>query len=173
MKRAIRFALESDAEAVAGIYAPYVNETAITFENTPPDASLMRSRIREISKNFPYLVLEEECGVTGYAYAHAYKPREAYSPTVELSVYVDKDKLGAGRGKMLTEALIEILKNDARRYTAIANITSPNEKSERMFLSLGFKKVSEFRNVGFKFGRWQTVCDYILPLKAYDEYPKA
>ena len=115
MDMLIRSVRETDADAISNIYAPYVLNTAITFENTPPDAEDMRSRIREISQNYPYLVLEEDGAVTGYAYAHAYKAREAYSPTVELSVYVDKDKLGEGRGRTLTEALIENLRNDPRR----------------------------------------------------------
>ena len=172
MDRIIRKASPSDAKRIAEIYAPYVIKTAITFENTPPTEVEMKSRIEEISLSNPYLVLEEDGVVTGYAYAHAYKTRIAYSPTVELSVYVDENLLGGGRGKQLIKALLSLLKDHPGRFTAIANITYPNERSEKMFLSLGFRKVSEFTNVGYKFGVWQTVCDYIYPLKSYDGHPQ-
>lgn len=171
MEGLIRCARPSDAQRLAEIYAPYVLHTAVTFENLPPDEAEMKKRLEEISRENPYLVLEENGVVTGYAYAHAYKARAAYSPTVELSVYVDEGRLGSGRGKRLALALLEALRADKRRYTAVANITRPNERSERLFLSLGFRKASEFQNVGYKLGAWQTVCDYILPLRSYDNNP--
>ena len=122
----------------------------------------------EIQKDYPFLVIEEEGHITAFAYAHAYKQKAAYDPTVELTVYTNHTLLGKGRGRAIILSLLEELKKDPRRYTAVADITSPNERSEKMFLSLGFRKVSEFQNVGYKFGRWQTVCDYIYPLKKYE-----
>ena len=164
----IRPALLKDAGDIAKIYRYYVENTAITFDTVPPTEDEIREKMSDIQKNYPYLVIEEEGRVTAFAYAHAYKQKAAYDPTVELTVYTDHTLLGKGRGRAIVIALLETLKKDPRRYTAIADITSPNERSERMFLSLGFQKVSQFQCVGYKFGKWQTVCDYIYPLKAYE-----
>ncbi len=164
----IRPARLSDAREISEIYRYYVENTAITFDTVPPAEDEIRERMTDIQNNYPYLVIEEENRVTAFAYAHAYKQKAAYDPTVELTVYTDSALLGKGRGRAIISALLDELKKDPRRYTAIADITSPNPRSERMFLSLGFQKVSEFKFVGFKFGKWQTVCDYIYPLKAYD-----
>ena len=163
----IRSARLSDAREISEIYRYYVLNTAITFDTVPPTEDEIRERMTDIQKDYPYLVIEEEERVTAFAYAHAYKQKAAYDPTVELTVYTDCTRLGNGRGRAIISALLDELKKDSRRYTAIADITSPNERSEKMFLSLGFKKVSEFQNVGYKFGVWQTVCDYIYPLKEY------
>ena len=42
----VRFAAETDAEALLEIYAPYVWETAITFELEAPDRKEFAERIR-------------------------------------------------------------------------------------------------------------------------------
>ena len=47
--------LPGDAEALLEIYAPYVEETAISFEYTVPTVSEFRRRIAEISAKFPYI----------------------------------------------------------------------------------------------------------------------
>ncbi|MBQ1256258.1 MAG: N-acetyltransferase [Clostridia bacterium] len=164
----IRPAQASDAREISEIYRYYVENTAVTFDTVPPAEGEIKARMADIQKNYPYLVIEEEGCVTAFAYAHAYKQKAAYDPTVELTVYADCSRLGKGRGRAIVTALLDELKKDPRRYTAIADITSPNPRSEKMFLSLGFKKVSEFQNVGYKFGVWQTVCDYIYPLKEYE-----
>lgn len=164
----IRPAQMSDAREISEIYRYYVENTAITFDTVPPTENEIKERMADIQKNYPYLVIEEERRITAFAYAHAYKQKAAYDPTVELTVYTDSTLLGKGRGRAIISALLDELKKDSRRYTAIADITSPNPRSEKMFLSLGFQKVSEFKFVGYKFGKWQTVCDYIYPLKAYD-----
>ena len=41
----IRLATVADAAAVAGIYAPYVSETPVSFEEEPPDAEEMARRM--------------------------------------------------------------------------------------------------------------------------------
>ncbi len=168
MNYLIRPAQTSDAREISEIYRYYVLNTAITFDTVPPAEEEIKEKIAEIQKDYPYLVIEEEGNVTAFAYAHAYKQKAAYDPTVELTVYTDHTFLGKGRGRAIILSLLDELKKDPRRYTAVADITSPNERSEKMFLSLGFRKVSEFQNVGYKFGRWQTVCDYIYPLKKYE-----
>ena len=74
----IRLATEGDADSLLEIYAPYVEETAITFEYEVPTADEFRGRIRETLKNYPYYIAELDGKIAGYAYGSAFKEREAY-----------------------------------------------------------------------------------------------
>lgn len=107
----IRSACESDAAALARIYAHYVEKTAITFEYTAPDMAEMERRRQEISRHYPYLVAETDGKVIGYAYAHAFYGREAYAWSVESSIYVDVNARKHGIGRKLYEALEKALKS--------------------------------------------------------------
>ena len=153
----------ADAEAITTIYNHYIKETTITFEVEPITAEEMASRIREISAHFPYFVYEEEGKVLGYCYAHLWKQRAAYSKTLETTIYLDKDAIGRGIGSLMVKHLIELCREQGY-HALIACITEGNEASVRMHEKLGFKQVSEFKEVGQKFGRWLGVVDleYIL-----------
>ena len=160
----------NDAKRISEIYRPYVENTAITFETEAPDEAEMEERIRSHAA-YPYLVLEKEGRVIGYAYAGKFKQRQAYLPTVEVSVYLDENERGNGLGRRLMEELLIRLKADDRYFTALACITSPNTRSERLFASLGFRLAGEYECVGYKMGKWRGVKDFVLPLKPYDRQP--
>lgn len=154
----VRPIMQSDAEAITEIYNHYIKETAITFEVEPITAEEMASRIREISTNFPYFVYEEKGKVLGYCYAHLWKQRAAYSKTLETTIYLDKDAIGRGMGSLMVKHLIELCREQGY-HALIACITEGNEASVRMHEKLGFKQVSEFKEVGRKFGQWLGVVD--------------
>ena len=101
----IRVARAQDAEALARIYAYYVEKTAITFEYEAPDAAEMETRRKKIFEHYPYLVAEQAGHVLGYAYAHAFYGRAAYAWSVEVSIYVASDARGQGLGRKLYAAL--------------------------------------------------------------------
>ena len=84
----IRLANEGDAEEVAGIYAPNVTGSIISFESEPPSTREMRRRIGATLERYPWLVCERGERVLGYAYAGAHGSRAAYQWSVEASVYV-------------------------------------------------------------------------------------
>lgn len=167
----IHMAVPEDAARIAEIYRPYVENTAVTFEIEPPDEAEMRARIVEHLKAYPYLVMEEDGRVIGYAYGGAFHERVAYRPTVELSVYMDAAFRGAGRGEALVRALLESLRADPRYFVAMAVIVHPNPPSERLFERLGFEVVGRYENVGWKLGAWRSVYDYLLRLKPEGETP--
>ena len=50
----------SDAEVLVEIYRPYVENTAISFECETPSVDEFRSRIENISKNYPYIVMMDD-----------------------------------------------------------------------------------------------------------------
>ena len=163
-----RFATEKDAEEILKIYEPYVEKTTITFEYEVPSAEEFKGRIREILKEYPYIICEYENEIVGYAYAHRIWSRAAYQWDAELSVYTDGNYAGNGIGKKLYKILIEILKlqNVVNVY---ALVTYPNENSEKLHNYFGFKKVAFFENSGYKFEKWVGVTWFE---KAISEYPK-
>ena len=101
-----------DAAALLEIYAPYVRDTAITFEYDPPSAEEFEERIRTISEEYPYIkAVDEDGSIVGYAYASAFKKRAAYDRSVEVSIYVRRDSRQSGVGRLLYNALEVSLRN--------------------------------------------------------------
>lgn len=101
----IRMANVSDAEQLLNIYAPYVNDTAITFEYEVPTVEEFADRIENTLKKYPYLAAQKEDEILGYAYVSPFKERKAYDWAVETSIYVKMDMKKQGIGKLLHENL--------------------------------------------------------------------
>ena len=95
----IRLATMEDAEEILAIYAPYVRNTAITFEYDVPDINEFRSRIESTLENYPYLVAVKEGRIIGYAYAGAFRKRAAYQHSAEMSIYLDEQCRQQGIGR--------------------------------------------------------------------------
>lgn len=154
----------TDTEAIARIYAPFVTDTDITFETVAPSVAQMRARLEEIVADFPGFVFETSGGtIAGYCYAHHWKVKDAYNPTLETTIYVDPAFSRQGIGLALMEALIGACR-DSSVHSLIACITEGNDPSYRLHERLGFERVSHFRQVGFKHGRLLDVVDYQLIL---------
>jgi L-amino acid N-acyltransferase YncA len=155
----IRPVRDGDAGAIAAIYAPIVERTAISFETDAPGADEIARRIVEITKSHPWLVSDEDDEVHGYAYAAPYHPRPAYGLTAEVSVYVDDETRGTGQGRALLRALLEEL--TTRGFVnAMARIALPNPASVTLFESEGFKHNGVAHGVGFKLDRWHDVGEW-------------
>ena len=156
----IRSAETEDAGHLLEIYGYYVVNTAITFEYDVPSQEAFSARIRNTLKRYPYLVLEENGEVKGYAYAGVFKDRAAYDHSCELSIYLDRNAKGQGYGRKLYEALEEKLKAQRIRnlYACIGDPIGEDpyltKDSEEFHRHLGFVKVGEFHKCGYKFGRW-------------------
>ena len=153
----VRDATAEDAAACAAIYAPYVTDTAITFEYDPPTAAEMVRRIAAAQRAHAWLVLEEEGRAVGYAYAGPFKERAAYQWSAEVSVYVEAGRRRSGSGRLLYEALFARLADRGFR-TLVAVMTLPNDASEGLHRALGFEAVGTLRRVGWKHGRWRDVA---------------
>ena len=159
----IRLAESGDAASVAALYAPYVTESAASFEGKAPGADEMADRIAKGGELYPWLVAEKDRDLLGYAYATAFRPRHAYRFAVETSVYVRQGDHGRGTGGALYGALLPLL--EAQGFTqAIAAITLPNEASARLHERLGFSRAGTYRRVGWKNGAWHDVGLWQRPL---------
>ena len=152
----IRLAKPSDARSLLDIYAPYVENTAITFEYEVPTIEDFAIRIEKTLEKYPYLVAEEDGVVLGYAYASTYYARAAYDWAVELSVYVSQDARGKGVGSKLYDALEDLL--DQMGYVHfLACISLPNEASLALHRKRGYQQVAHFPKIGYKFNRWHDI----------------
>lgn len=152
----IQSAQIEDAADLVAIYAPYVANTAITFETEIPTVADFASRIKKTLEKFPYLVAEEEGKVVGYAYASTYYARAAYDWTVELSVYIKQEVRGKGIGTLLYNALEREL--TARGFkNFLACIALPNPASLALHEKRGYKQAAHFKKVGYKFGTWHDI----------------
>lgn len=156
MQALVRPARPEDAGACLSIYAPYVRDTAASFETEPPDEATLAGRIRDTLPHKPWLVAEADGEVAGYAYASAYRPRAAYQWSVEVTVYVRPYLHGHGVGGALYTRLIECLRVQGF-VNAYAVITLPNPASVALHERHGFEPLTVFRAVGHKLGQWHDV----------------
>ena len=179
MSARIRFADPArDAAGILAVYAPYIRETAITFETEVPALAAFERRVAEIGADFPYLVLEVDGELAGYAYAHRQAERAAYAWNAELSIYLAGKWRGRGLGAPLYRLLEKLLAMQG--YVNLYGvITASNAGSIRLHEKLGYRQTGLHEKTGWKFGQWHDVAwlhkrvregepGTILPLSALD-----
>lgn len=157
----IRIAIPYDAREILDIYAPYILETANTFEYEVPTLASFTRRIEQTLVKYPYLVAEQNGQIVGYAYAGPLHARAAYDWAVETSIYVKMDMKGRGIGKKLYAALEETLR---KQHIVCVNacIAYPDQKTDAYLTKdsvafhehLGYKMVGEFHQCAYKFDHW-------------------
>ena len=165
----VRVANLDDAARVAEIYAYYVEQTPVSFEEVAPDAVEMASRMEATLSRLPWLVFDDG-EVRGYAYAIAHKARASYRWSVDVSIYLDAACKGKGIGRALYAELLSLLRRQGYRR-AHAGITLPNEASVGIHRAFGFEEVGTYPNVGYKFGRWHDTYWMTLELLPPAENP--
>jgi L-amino acid N-acyltransferase YncA len=168
----IRLANDDDAAAVAAIYAPYCESSAISFEMVAPSSDEMAKRIRTIGANKPWLVLEDRNEITGYAYASAHHERAAYQWSVSTAIYVSGAHQRRGVGRALYTTLFEILR-ELGYFKATAGITLPNPASVGLHEAFGFTRVGVYRQIGHKLGAWHDVAWFEAEVQPVTENPPA
>jgi phosphinothricin acetyltransferase len=166
----LRLASAADAVAIAEIYAPIVESTAISFEVAVPTVDEMRMRIEKTLATYPWLVADGDGAVLGYAYAGRWRERAAYRWSVEVTAYVAETSRGQGVGGALYRALFRILEAQGF-HRAFAGITLPNDPSVALHESVGFTVVGVFRDAGHKFASWHDVGWYERPIGADGAVP--
>ena len=161
----IRFAREEDLPAILSIYAPYVENTAVSFEYTVPTLPEFTVRFRGITRQFPWLVWEEAGKVLGYAYGSAPFERAAFGWCAEASVYLHPDAHQRGIGRALYGVLEELLK--LQGYCKVyALVTTDNAPSVAFHLACGYRNTALLPDCGFKFGEWHGLYWLEKPLKS-------
>jgi phosphinothricin acetyltransferase len=153
----VRRAVAEDASACVAIYAPYVCDTAITFETEVPTVAEMAARIAAAQATHEWLVAEVDGDVIGYAYAREFKQRAAYRWSVETSVYMSARRRRTGGGRVLYAELLRRLAERGYRR-AFAGITQPNDASIDFHRAVGFEPVGRYLRVGWKLDGWHDVA---------------
>ena len=147
---------EEDAAAVAAIYATYVSDTVISFEEVPPTVAEMTDRIRRILRTHPFLVFEKEGEIVAYAYASPHAERSAYRWSCDVAIYAAGQVHGRGIGRTLYTELLGLLKRQGF-HMAYGGVTLPNDKSVGLHEAMGFYPIGQYKEVGFKHGAWRDV----------------
>ena len=154
----VRPSTADDLVAVTAIYGWHVRHGTGTFEVDPPDEiEIGRRRADVLAKGLPWLVLEQEGTVVGYASANQFRPRPGYRFCLEDSVYLANGSAGRGFGRLLlTELMARCEAAGARQMLAVIG-DSANAGSIGVHRALGFDHIGTTRAVGWKSGRWLDV----------------
>jgi phosphinothricin acetyltransferase len=154
----IRPSTENDIPAIAAIYRHHVLHGTGTFETTPPEENDMAARRSDVlSKNLPYLVLEDGSALLGFAYCNWFKPRPAYRFSAEDSIYLAPEAAGKGYGRLLlVELMAQAERAGVRKLLAVIG-DSQNQGSIGVHRSCGFTHIGVMRSCGWKFDRWLDV----------------
>jgi L-amino acid N-acyltransferase YncA len=153
-----------DGAGCAAVYAPFVDDSASSFEARAPSPEEFRQRIERTTKNHPWLVADDGEGVIGFAYGCPHRERAAYRWAADVSVYVAPAQQRRGIGCALYGSLLPLLVRQGL-HVACAGITLPNEASVALHESFGFTLVGVHRRIGFKRGRWWDVGWWQLELQ--------
>jgi len=168
----IRLAGEADAEQIASIYRPYVEQSRISFEEFAPDPTEI---VRRMSGPIhPWLVAEDDGRILGYASTSPMRDRSAYRWSVETGIYLAPEAQGCGLGRKLLSAHLDLLERQGF-VTIVAGIALPNEASVALHEKLGFTLSGIERGVGYKLGQWVDVGRWqkdLAPREAVPEGPQ-
>jgi L-amino acid N-acyltransferase YncA len=163
----IRASQPNDLPAITAIYEHHVLYGTGTFETTPPTQADMTSRRADVlAKGLPYLVIEREERVAGFAYCQWFKPRPAYRFSAEDSIYLHPDFAGKGFGKLLLAELERHATAAGIRKLIAVIGDSANAGSIGVHRAQGFTAAGTFTSCGWKFGRW---LDIVLMEKSIGE----
>jgi len=151
----IRLATLDDASACRAIYAPFVTEGWISFEEQVPSAEEMQRRIAESMESHGWFIAEDG-DIVGYAYGSPHASRSAYRKSCDVAVYVQQGQQKRGIGRALYDTLLPHLKQRGY-HAAFAGVALPNEGSIGLHKAFGFESVGIYREVGWKMGSWRDV----------------
>lgn len=167
----IRPIQSKDTEEVLSIYAPYVQNTSITFDYELPSKAEFIDKIESIRHDYPWLVCLSDNKIVGYAYGSKHRYKTAYKWSVESTIYVAQGFHRLGVARLLYESLFKILKSQGF-FNVYAGVTMPNVSSEEFHKSMGFTEIGIFKNIGYKLGKWHDVKWFQFHLAEHIENPK-
>lgn len=166
----IRLITTADAAAALNIYAPYVLNTAISFEYEVPTLEDFTHKIEKITAQYPWLVCEYDGEIAGYAYGSTHRDRTGYQWSPEVTVYLSEQYHRRGIARALYAILLDILRLQGY-YNVYAGVLSSNLKSVEFHRAMGFEDIGLFKNIGYKLGEWHTNVWMQLHLQEHIDEP--
>ncbi|PWK70425.1 phosphinothricin acetyltransferase [Streptomyces sp. CG 926] len=157
----VRPGTEADLPLLTDIYNHYVRETAVTFDTAVFSPEQRRPWLHSHPEDGPHRLLVAWTGdrMAGYATSSPFRPKPAYATSVEASVHLAPHAVGQGIGTLLYEALFAALAEEPV-HRVFAGIALPNDPSVRLHERLGFRRIGEFTEAGWKFDRYWDVRWY-------------
>jgi L-amino acid N-acyltransferase YncA len=153
----IRSATIDDAAQLLAIYAPFIENTAVSFETVVPSTEEFARRITKRLSSWAWLVAEVDGRCVGYVCGHEHRPRAAYRWSVEVSAYVADSHHRQGIARKLYLELFDVLAQQGY-CNAYAGVALPNDASVALHRGVGFEPIGTFARVGWKFDRWHDVA---------------
>ena len=154
MEIIIRDATEKDLQSILEIYNDAIANTTAVYDYKPHTMEMRKKWFTDkILNDIPVLVAETNDQIVGFTSYGAFRAWAAYKYSIEHSVYVHPDFRQQGIAKKLLSALIEIVKQK-NVHTIIAGIDANNEVSIHLHKQFGFTETGNFKQVGYKFGKW-------------------
>ena len=161
----LRPSVDQDVPFMIDIYSHHIQQGIGDFKAEPLHLrEIKRRRKVMLKRKMPHIVADCDGAVVGYAFAAPFRKRPAYRYTVEHSIYIHKDYLRQGIGRLLLPALIQQC-GEAGFHRMIAFIDSSNTPSLALHEAFGFERSGVLREVGFKFGHWS---DSVLMLRSLE-----
>ena len=166
MSLIIRPAALSDLPALLDIYNAEVTGGFATFDVEPWTLEERRKWFdaHQTDKHF-ILTADDACAPVGYASFSPYRRLDAYSGTVELSVYVAQSRRRRGVASALMSAILKKARENPEINTVVSVITSGNEASKSLHDRFGFTFCGTVPDVGVKFGRRLGIDHYVLSVR--------
>lgn len=153
----IRSAQTADIGAVTGIYSDAALNLLVTWDDQAPSKDEMLAKYHgRTEAGYPFLVAEDRANgaIAGFATGGPFHPQTGWRFTLENSIYVSRGYRRQGVGRQLLEALIAQSEQRGFRQM-IAGISMPGGDASIAFhKALGFRKVGEFPQTGWKHGQW-------------------
>lgn len=158
MPAILRLATELDLPVINDIYNYYVERSTCTYQTEPESLESRRAGFREHAPDkYPVIVAELDGGtIAGWGSLSRFRPRAAYAPTVEASIYIYREFHRRGFGRALLLDLIDRARA-AGFHSLIGGASADQTASLALQESLGMKPVAHFKEVGFKFEQWLDV----------------
>ncbi|MGN0909234.1 MAG: GNAT family N-acetyltransferase [Succinivibrio sp.] len=161
----IRTAREEDAPDLAAIYNSEILHGTATFDCEEKSLGDRLEWLRSHNVgNHPLVVCEEGGRAMGYASLSPYGTKDAFTTTVELSVYVHPSFRRRGAAAAMVNELLSRVRGDGRTHLVISVITTGNEASVSLHARLGFTYRGTIPEIAKKFGKYLSVDIYTLTL---------
>jgi phosphinothricin acetyltransferase len=152
----VRPATPADLPAVDAIYNHYVTTSTCTFQTIPGTLDERLAWFQAHDAAHPVTVALFEAEIVGWGSLSVYNPRQAYTRTVEDSVYVRHDHHRRGVGRALLADLLDRARA-LGHHTVIAGIAGSEAASVALHESFGFVEKGRLAELGYKLGRWVDV----------------
>ena len=160
-------ATSKDLQSINDIYNHYVRHTHITFDVELWTLVQRQQWFSQFSEDrYTLLVAKQQEQVVGFSYTSAFRPKQAYQQSAEVTIYTDTSLAPKGTGSNLYNALIDSAQQFHRLYAVIA---LPNLASLKLHQAFGFICVGKLNEVGYKFGKYHTVK--LLEKRLLNSYP--